>query len=128
MSLNYADTPTATARLQAVITALGGTAVLVIGTSALAGGAGGTLATFPLDAVPAVAALRVLTISGLPKNVNATASGVAAKAELRTGAGVVIANGLTVGSSGSGANVIVDTTTITNTRAIYLLSATITHP
>lgn len=120
-------TATATARLQAVIDALGTTAVLVIGTSALSG-ATGVLVSFSLNNPAGVAALRALTFSGTPKTGVAAAGGVAAKAELRTGAGAVVASGLTVGSSGSGCNVIIDSTAIVNGRTVYLLSAVITHP
>lgn len=127
MATTY-NTTLAAARLQAVIDAIGATGVLVIGTSALAGGATGTLATFSLNNPAGTIAARVLTFSGMPKTAVASAGGVAAKAELRTGAGVVVANGLTVGNVGSACDIIVDTTAIVSGRSAFLLSMTITHP
>lgn len=126
MSGTY-NTATASARLAAVVTALGAAATLKIGTSALSG-ATGVLATISLDATPATVLNRVLTIAGLPKSVAAAATGTAAKAELRTGAGVVIVSGLTVGAVGSGCDIIVDTVAFITARNIYLLTGTITHP
>lgn len=130
MSITY-NTTLAGARLQKVLDALdvAGAAKLVLGTSALAGGVTGTLVTFTLDNPSGTISGRVLTISGTPKTAVASAGGVTAKAELRTGAGVVIADGLTIGAAGSAADIIIDTTSIVNGRTIYLLSVDkITHP
>lgn len=123
-------TTLANTRLQAVLTALdaAGSAKLVLGTSSLAGGVTGTLVTFTLDNPTGIIASRVLTFSGTPKTAVASAGGVTAKAELRTGANTVIADGLTIGAAGSAADIIIDTTSIVNGRTVYLLSATITHP
>lgn len=123
-------TTLAQARLQKVLDALdvAGAAKFVLGTSALAGGVTGTLVTFTLDNPTGTISGRVLTFSGTPKTAVASAGGVTAKAELRTGAGTVIADGLTIGAAGSAADIIVDTTSIVNGRTVYLLSATITHP
>lgn len=129
MSITYITT-LAQARLQKVLDALdaAGSAKLVLGTSALAGGVTGTLVTFTLSNPSGTISGRVLTFSGMSKTAAASAGGVTAKAELRTGANTVIADGLTIGASGSGADIIVDTTSIVNGRTVYLLSATITHP
>lgn len=123
-------TTLANSRLQKVLDALdaAGAAKLVLGTSALAGGVTGTLVTFTLDNPTGTIASRVLTFSGTPKTAVASAGGVTAKAELRTGANTVIADGLTIGAAGSAADIIIDTTSIVNGRTVYLLSATITHP
>lgn len=120
---------TAQARLQKSLDNLdaSGAAKLVLGTSALAGGVTGTLVTFTLDNPTGTISGRVLTFTGTPKTAVASAGGVTAKAELRTGAGVVVADGLTIGAAGSAADVIIDTTSIVNGRTVYLLSATITH-
>lgn len=123
-------TTLANSRLQKVLDALdaAGAAKLVLGTSSLAGGVTGTLVTFTLDNPTGTIASRVLTFSGTPKTAVASAGGVTAKAELRTGANTVIADGLTIGAAGSAADIIIDTTSIVNGRTVYLLSATITHP
>lgn len=98
---------------------------LVIGTSALSG-ATGVLATIPLSTTPATVSGDVLTLSGVPLSATASASGTAAKAELRNNAGDVIVGGLTVGTSG--ADVIISNTTITSGQTVQVTSGTITHP
>lgn len=129
MSIHYNDT-LANARLQKVIDATdagGSNGLLVIGTSALSG-ATGVLVTLTLAAPSATIAARVLTLSLTPFSAFASAGGIAAKAEIRTSAGTVVASGLTVGDVGSGADIIVDTTAIVSGRQVFLLSGTITHP
>lgn len=126
--IEYVDT-LAQARLQKVLDAIGSGGKLVLGTSALAGGATGTLVTFTLDSPAGTIAGRILTFSGTPKTAVASAGGVTAKAELRTSANVLVADGLTIGAAGSAADIIIDTTSIVNGRTIYLLSVDkITHP
>lgn len=98
---------------------------LVIGTSALSGGTG-VLATIPLSVTPATVTGDVLTLSGVPLSATASASGTAAKAELRNNAGTVIVGGLTVGVSAS--DVIISNTTITSGQTVQVTSGTITHP
>lgn len=130
MALTY-NTTVSNARLTVVRDAIdqgAAAGVLVIGTSALAGGAGGTLVTFTLNDPCGTVAAKVLTFSGTPKSATASASGTAAKAELRDSNGVVIVNGLTVGLSGSGANIILDSVAIINTRTVFMTAGTITHP
>lgn len=126
MSIHYSDT-VANTRLTDVVTALGAAAVLVVGTSALSG-ATGVLFTLSLDNPVGTVAARVLTFTGTPIDTTGAAAGTAAKAELRTGGGTVIASGLTVGVSGSGADVIMDSVGITIGRPVRLLAASITHP
>ena len=112
------------ARMGAVTTQAGATAVLEIGTSAM----GTVLATFTLNNPIAGAATGagVLTLSGFPKNATAAATGTAAAARLRTTTGGTdIITGLTVGTSG--ADVILDSVSITSGQTVTLNSAAITH-
>lgn len=98
---------------------------LVIGTADLSG-ATGVLATIPLDTTPGTVSGDTLTIAGLPKSVTATASGTAAKAELRNNAGVVVVSGLTVGQAS--ADIIVSGTVIASGQLFQVTGGTITHP
>jgi hypothetical protein len=98
---------------------------LVIGTSSLSG-ASGILAEITLDTTPATVSGDVLTISGLPKSATASATGTAAKAELRNNAGTVIVSGLTVNTTG--ADIIISNTSITSGQTVQVTSGTITHP
>lgn len=129
MTIHYSD-DLADARLEEVVAAIdagSGPGVLVVGTSALSG-AVGVLFTVTLDDPSGTVAGRVLTFSGTPINTTATGVGVAAKAELRDSDDNVICDGLTVGVTGSGSNIIMDTASVTVGRPVQLVSATITHP
>lgn len=97
---------------------------LVIGTSALSGSTG-VLISFTLNATPGTVAGSVFTISGTPLTATATGTGTAALAEIRNNAGNVIVSGLTVGTSG--ADVIINATSISTGQFVTLSSATITH-
>ena len=110
------------ARMGAVTSQAGATAVLEIGTSAM----GTILASFALNNPIAAAATGagVLTLSGFPKNATASATGTAAAARIRTG-GTDVITGLTVGTSG--ADVILDSLSITSGQTVTLNSAVITH-
>ena len=110
------------ARMGAVTSQAGATAVLEIGTAAM----GTILASFALNNPIAGAATGagVLTLSGFPKNATASATGTAAAARIRTG-GTDIITGLTVGTSG--ADVILDSVSITSGQTVTLNSAVITH-
>ena len=110
------------ARMGAVTSQAGATAVLEIGTAAM----GTILASFALNNPIAAAAsgAGVLTLSGFPKNATASATGTAAAARIRTG-GTDIITGLTVGTSG--ADVILDSVSITSGQTVTLNSAVITH-
>ena len=103
-------------------TALTGT--LVIGTSALSG-ATGVLATVTLSPVPGTVSGGVLTLSNVPLNATATATGTAALAEFRDNAGTPVVTGLTVGTSGT--NIIINATAISSGQAVQVTSGTITH-
>lgn len=134
MSVVYA-TALKTARMQDVadliasktIAASTGTATagqLVIGTSALSG-ATGVLATIALPTTPGTVSGAVLTLSGTPLTVAATAAGTAAKAEFRNNAGTTIVSGLSVGTSAS--DIILDSVTIGVGQNVTISSGTITH-
>ncbi|QIG66839.1 hypothetical protein EVB41_009 [Rhizobium phage RHph_TM3_14A] len=125
MPIVYSNT-IKTARSAVVITALGSAGVLVIGTAALAGGGTGVLASIPLDN-PAFSNVNgLMTMTNPPRTVNASGAGTAAKAELRDNGGTVIASGLTVGLSGSGADVIINSTSISVGQSVQATIGTIT--
>lgn len=111
------------ARMNAVVTAAGATAVLEIGTSGMAS----ILATIPLaNPIGSVAGAGVLTLTTPLTDASADNSGAAASARIRTSSGGTdIVTGLTVGTSGSDINLV--TTTLTATQPVSLTSATITH-
>ena len=114
-------------RMTAVLTAIdAGPApgTLVIGTSALSG-ATGVLAIIPLADPSGSVAAGVLTLSGLPKGIAATANGTAAKAEIRDSTGAVVVSGLTVGLSAS--DIIINSVTISIGQTVQINSGTITH-
>lgn len=97
---------------------------LVIGTASLSG-AVGVLATIALSATPGTVTGSVLTLSGTPLSVAASATGVAALAELRNNAGTTICSGLTVGTSGT--DIVLGTTSISSGGTVTITSGTITH-
>jgi hypothetical protein len=113
------------ARMAAVVTQAGSTAVLEIGNAGMAT----VLATITLGNPIAGAATGagVLTLSGFPRSdVAADATGTAAAARIRTATGGTdIITGLTVGTSG--ADIILDSVSITAGQTVTLNSAVITH-
>jgi len=111
------------ARLGAVVTAIGTTGVLEIGTS----GMGTVLATIALGNPAGTASGGVLTFSGFPRSdTSADNTGTAAAARIRTASGGTdIVTGLTVGTSGADINL--DSTSITAGQTVTINSATITH-
>ena len=109
-------------RLTAVATAAGATAVLEIGTTAMAS----ILATIPLDNPIGTASGGVLTLTMPQSDTSADATGTAAAARIRTTtAGTDIITGLTVGLSA--ADVILDSLSITAGQTVTINSAAITH-
>ena len=102
---------------------------LVIGTSALAGGTG-VLATIALPTAPFVvsgAGTVLATLQGTPLSATASATGTAAKAELRTNGGASVeVSGLTVGSP-SGFDINLTSASITSGQTVTVTSGTITH-
>ena len=113
------------ARMAAVVSQAGTTAVLEIGTTGMAT----VLATIALNNPIAGAATGagVLTLSGFPKSdTSADATGTAAAARIRTATGGTdIITGLTVGLSGSDINL--DSLSITAGQTVTINSAVITH-
>jgi hypothetical protein len=113
------------ARMNAVTTAAGTTAVLEIGTAGMAS----VLATINLGNPIAGAATGagLLTLSGFPRSdTSADATGIAAAARIRTASGGTdIVTGLTVGTTGSDINL--DSTNITIGQTVTINSFTITH-
>jgi hypothetical protein len=113
------------ARMAAVVTQAGATAVLEIGTTGMAS----VLATINLGNPIAGAATGagVLTLSGFPRSdTSADATGTAAAARIRTSTGGTdIITSLTVGTSGT--DVILDSLSITAGQTVTINSAVITH-
>ena len=110
------------ARLNAVVTAIGDSGKIEIGTAGMAL----ILAVIDLNATAGTVSGGILTFSGFPKSdTSANASGTAAAARIRTGADADIVTGLTVGTSGSDINL--DSTNITAGQTVTINSATITH-
>jgi len=69
----------------------------------------------------------VLTFSGFPRSdTSADANGTAAAARIRDSNGNDVITGLTVGVAGSGADIILDTTSIDASETVTLNSATLT--
>jgi len=121
-----------TTRLNAVVTAIGTTGFLVIGTSSLNGATSastGVLAVLPLANPAGTVSGDVLTLSQ-PITVTATGAGTAAKAEVwktatPASATDVIVSGLTVGTSAT--DVVLGTTTVASGNTVSVSPATITH-
>jgi hypothetical protein len=103
---------------------VGSAGTLVIGTSALSGGTG-VLATITLQNPAFTIASQVATLAGVPLSVSASATGTAARAEVRNNAGTVIVGGLTVGTSGSDINL--NSVSISSGQTVQVTSGTITH-
>ena len=124
MAVNYTNA-VKIARMAAVVSQAGTTAVLEIGTAAM----GTVLATFTLNNPIAGAATGagVLTLSGFPKtDASADATGTAAAARIRTASGGTdIITGLTVGTSA--ADLILDNLSIVAAQQVTCNSAVITH-
>ena len=122
MAVTY-TTAVKNARLDAVVSQIGSTGVLEIGTTSM----GTVLATIALNSTAGTSSGGVLTFSGFPKSdTSADASGTAAAARIRTATGGTdVVTGLTVGTSGSDINL--DSTSITSGQTVTITSATITH-
>jgi hypothetical protein len=111
------------ARLDAVVTAIGTTGVLQIGTTGMAS----VLVTLNLNNPAGTTSGGVLTFSGFPKSdTSADNTGTAAAARIRTASGGTdIITGLTVGLSAS--DIVLDSLSITAGQTVTISSATITH-
>ena len=126
MSLVYAAA-TKTARMQAIVTAIGTSGKLKLWSAADA-----LLATFTLASTAGSVSGNVLTFSDANGatagilNTTAGAGGTATKASITTSADAdVVTNALTVGTSGT--DVILDNNVLANGQAITINSATLTH-
>lgn len=98
---------------------------LVIGDSTLSGSTGGVLATLTLSATAGTVSGNVFTLSGVPLSATASATGTAAKAELRSNTGAVIVSGLTVGTSGADINL--GSVAISSGQTITVNSGSLSH-
>lgn len=125
MAVTY-STAAKNARLQAVadlIDAGAGPGTLEIGTT----GMGSVLATIPLADPCGTVSGGVLTFDFTPavEDTSADNSGTAAAARIKDSNGTSIITGLTVGTSG--ADIVLDSVTITAGQAVSLTAGTITH-
>lgn len=100
---------------------------LEIGTDGGGGTFGTLLATITFDVTSAPnAAGGVLTFSGFPKtDASAAATGTAAIARIKDGAGVIVIDLLTVGTAAT--DIILDSVAISTNQDVTLNSMSITH-
>jgi len=121
MPVNY-TTAVKNSRMSAVVTAIGTSGVLEIGTT----GMGTILATVPLANPAGTVSGGVLTFTMPQTDASADGSGTAAAARIRTSTGGTdIVTGLTVGLAA--ADIIVDSVNFTTGQQFTVQSATITH-
>lgn len=124
MAVNY-TTAVKNARMTAVRDQIDGgpaAGVLQIGTAGMAT----VLAEFTLDDPCGTVASGVLTFSGFPKSdTSANNTGTAAAARIRDSVGTDVVTGLTVGTSG--ADIVLDSVSITAGQTVTINSATLTH-
>jgi hypothetical protein len=67
----------------------------------------------------------LITMQGVPKSGTASATNTAAAARIKDGSGTVVVSGLTVGTSA--ADIILNSTSITNGQTVTITAGTITH-
>lgn len=125
MAVTY-TTAVKNARMAAVIAQIdagSGAGTLEIGTT----GMGSVLATLTLADPCGTAASGVLTFDFDPdiSDTSADASGTAAEARIKDSNGTVCISGLTVGTSG--ADIVLDSVSITAGQTVTLTTGTITH-
>lgn len=122
MAVTY-TTAVKNARLDAVVSQIGSTGVLEIGTTGMAT----ILATIALNSTAGTSSGGVLTFSGFPKSdTSADNTGTAAAARIRTASGGTdVITGLTVGTSGT--DIVLDSVSITAGQTVSINSASITH-
>lgn len=125
MAVTY-STACKTARMEAVVAQIdagAGTSTIEIGTAGMAS----VLAVFDLPDPCGTVTNGVLTFDMDPDLVDASAnaSGTAAEARIKDGDGTVVISGLTVGTSG--ADVILDSVSITSGQTVTLTTGSITH-
>lgn len=123
MAVNYRAS-LKTTRMNAVVTDIDsgpGAGTLEIATAGYAS----VLVTFTLSDPSATVSGDALTLSGMPKTANATATGTAAVARIKESGGTVVVNNLTVGTSGT--DITISSTSITSGNPYNLNSGVITH-
>lgn len=125
MAVTY-STAAKTARMNAVISQIdagAGTSTIEIGTS----GMGTVLAVFDLPDPCGTVTNGVLTFDMDPDltDSSANAGGTAAAAQIKDGSGTAVITGLTVGTSG--ADIILDSVSITAGQTVSLTTGSITH-
>lgn len=125
MSVVY-STAVKTARMQAVIDQIdagAGAGTIEIGTTGMAS----VLAVLTLADPSGTAASGVITLDFDPdiSDTSANASGTAAEARIKDSNGTVVISGLTVGTSGADINL--DSVSITAGQTVTLTTGTITH-
>lgn len=125
MAVTY-STAVKTARMEAVVAAIGTSGKLVFMTSADA-----VVCTFTLAATAGTVTAGVLTFSDANGgtagilNTTGSADGVVAKAKITTSADVDVITGFTVGTSS--ADFIIDNTNVAVGQSVTVTSASITH-
>ena len=125
MAVTY-STAVKTARMSAVIAQIdagAGPGTLEIGTTAF----GSVLAAITLADPSGTAAAGVLTFDFDPdiSDTSANATGTAAEARIKDSNGTIVISGLTVGTSGADINL--DSVSITTGQTVTLTTGTITH-
>jgi hypothetical protein len=121
--MNY-DAATKTARMAATILQIDANAspaYIEVCTASFAT----TLVTITLSDPSFTESSGVITMAGAPKSGVATNAGTAAVARIKDGGGTTKVNNLTVGTSGADVNL--NSTTISIGQTVTLSSATITH-
>ena len=121
--MNY-DTTTKTARLNTTVSQIDANAApayIEICTASFAA----TLVTITLSDPSFTVSGAVMTMAGTPKSGVATGTGTAAVARIKDGGGTTKVNNLTVGTSG--AEITLDSVSITAGQTVTIASGTITH-
>lgn len=119
MAVTY-DTTLKNTRLTSVRDAINGGSI-EIGTTGMAS----ILAVLPLSATAGTVASGVLTFNAITSDTSADNTGTAAEARIKDSSAAVKVSGLTVGTSG--ANVNLNSTSITAGQQVSLSSGSITH-
>lgn len=123
MSVTY-NTTLKNTRMTDVVTSIGtgGAGKLELGTAAL----GTILSTITFAATCGTVTSGVLTFSSTPlTDPSAANTGTAAAADVKSGAGVQIITGLTIGTSGT--DIVLSSTAIVAGQPVTLTAASITH-
>lgn len=120
MTINY-TTAVKSARMTAVLTAIGSAGYIEIGTEGMAT----VLATIPLAGPAGVVTGGVLTFDMPASDLSADGTGTAEAARIRSSGGTDVITGLTVGTSA--ADIVVITTAFVATQEVKLEAGSITH-